>query len=115
MSQIVAVVEALKRALKAKKLTYAQVARELKMSEASVKRMFSSNHFTLDRFEQICQIAGLGLTELAREVDSEKNYISHLTLDTGARQDQVGVLGVDLHSPSVKKRGGFGALIPLVG
>ncbi len=81
MSQVVAVVEALKRALKAKKLTYAQVARELKMSEASVKRMFSSNHFTLDRFEQVCQIAGLGLTELAREVDSEKNYISHLTLE----------------------------------
>ena len=39
MSQIVAVVEALKRALKARKLTYAHVARELKMSEASVKRM----------------------------------------------------------------------------
>ena len=81
MSQIVAVVEALKRALKAKKLTYAQVARELKMSEASVKRMFSSNHFTLDRFEQVCQLAGLGLTELAREVDSDKNYISHLTFE----------------------------------
>jgi len=81
VSQIVAVVDALKRALKARKLTYAQVARELKMSEASVKRMFSSQHFTLERFEQICQFAGLGLTELAREVDSEKNYIVHLTLE----------------------------------
>ena len=81
MSQAVAVVEALKRSLKAKKLTYAHVARELKMSEASVKRMFSSHHFTLERFEQVCLIAGLGLTELAREVDSEKNYISHLTLE----------------------------------
>jgi transcriptional regulator with XRE-family HTH domain len=81
MSQTVAVVQALKRSLKARKLTYAQVARELKMSEASVKRMFSSHHFTLERFEQVCQIAGLGLTELAREVDSERNYISHLTLE----------------------------------
>ena len=81
MSQIVAVVDALKRALKARKLTYAHVARELGMSEASVKRMFSAQHFTLDRFEQICQLAGLGLTELAREVDSEKNYISHLSLE----------------------------------
>ena len=81
MSQIFAVVEALKRALKSRKLTYAHVARELKMSEASVKRMFATSHFTLDRFEQVCQIAGLGLTELAREVDSEKNYISHLTLE----------------------------------
>jgi transcriptional regulator with XRE-family HTH domain len=81
MSQTVAVVEALKRSLKAKKLTYAQVARGLNMSEASVKRMFASHHFTLERFEQVCQIAGLGLTELAREVDSEKNYITHLTLE----------------------------------
>ncbi|MEO8158764.1 MAG: XRE family transcriptional regulator [Betaproteobacteria bacterium] len=81
MSQTVAVVEALKRSLKARKLTYSHVARELKMSEASVKRMFSSHHFTLERFEQVCQIAGLGLTELAREVDSEKNYITHLTLE----------------------------------
>jgi len=81
MSQAVAVVEALKRSLKAKNLTYAHVARELKMSEASIKRMFSSYTFTLDRFEQVCQIAGLGLTELAREVDSEKNFISHLTLE----------------------------------
>jgi transcriptional regulator with XRE-family HTH domain len=81
MSQAIAVVEALKRSLKAKKLTYAQVARELKMSEASIKRMFSSHHFTLERFEQVCTIAGLGLTELAREVDSEKNFISHLTFE----------------------------------
>lgn len=81
MSQIVAVVDALKRALKSRKLTYAHVAKELQMSEASVKRMFSSQHFTLERFEQICQLAGLGLTELAREVDSEKNYIVHLTLE----------------------------------
>lgn len=81
MSQAIAVVEALKRALKAKKLTYALVAKELKMSEASVKRMFASYHFTLERFEQVCTLAGLGLTELAREVDSEKNYITHLTLE----------------------------------
>ena len=81
VSQIVAVVDALKRALKAKKLTYAHVANELAMSEASVKRMFASGRFTLGRFEQVCQFAGLGLTELAREVDSEKNYIVHMTLE----------------------------------
>ena len=81
MSQVVAVVDALKRQLKARKLTYAHVARELAMSEASVKRMFAARRFTLERFEQVCQFAGLGLTELAREVDSEKNYIAHMTLE----------------------------------
>ena len=81
MSQTAAVVEALKRALKAKKLNYAQVAKAIGMSEASVKRMFAANHFTLDRFEQICGLAGIGLTELARAVDSERNFISQLTLE----------------------------------
>src|SRR6266404_576098 len=81
MSQTAAVVDALKRALKARKLTYAEVAKTLKLSEASVKRMFAANHFTLERFEQVCQLAGIGLTDLAREVDSERNYISHLTLE----------------------------------
>lgn len=81
MSQYIAVVDALKRALKAKKLTYAHVAKELAMSEASVKRMFASGRFTLERFEQVCTFAGLGLTELAREVDSEKNFIAHMTLE----------------------------------
>lgn len=81
MSQTAAVVEALKRALKARKLTYAQVGKALRLSEASVKRMFAANHFTLERFEQVCQFAGVGLTDLAREVDSEKNYLSRLTLE----------------------------------
>jgi transcriptional regulator with XRE-family HTH domain len=81
MSQTAAVVHALKRALKARKLTYAQVAKTLKLSEASVKRMFAANHFTLERFEQVFQLAGIGLTDLAREVDSERNYISQLTLE----------------------------------
>ena len=76
MSQAVAVVEALKRSLKAKNLTYAHVARGLKMSEASVKRMFSSYRFTLERFEQVCQIAGLGLTELARATWTAKRTTS---------------------------------------
>jgi transcriptional regulator with XRE-family HTH domain len=81
MSQTAAVVEALKRALKAKKLTYSSVAKALRLSEASVKRMFAANHFTLERFEQVCQLAGIGLTDLAREVDSERNYVSQLTME----------------------------------
>jgi transcriptional regulator with XRE-family HTH domain len=81
MSQTAAVVEALKRALKARKLTYASVAKTLRLSEASVKRMFAASHFTLERFEQVCQLAGIGLTDLAREVDSERNYVSQLTME----------------------------------
>ena len=74
-----AVVEGLKRHLKAQKMTYAAVAKSLRVSEASIKRMFSKGSFTLDRFDQVCQFAGTSLTELAREADSGKMHISQLT------------------------------------
>ena len=62
MAEAAAFVEGLKRHLKARKMTYAEVAKSLRVSEASVKRMFSKGTFTLDRFEQICQFAGTSLT-----------------------------------------------------
>jgi len=44
-------VETLKRVLKGRGITYAQVAERLRLSEASVKRMFSRRDFTLQRLE----------------------------------------------------------------
>ena len=51
MAQTTALIETLKQALKSRRLTYAEVARRLEMSEANVKRMFASRRFTLDRLE----------------------------------------------------------------
>ena len=79
MTQAAAVVEALKRTLKARKMTYGQVATALRMSEASVKRMFSRNHFTLERLDRICELANTSLSELAREVDSAGSHVAQLT------------------------------------
>src|SRR5581483_8489450 len=50
MEQRAALVDALKRALKARGITYAQVAEVMELSEPSVKRMFASGQFTLERF-----------------------------------------------------------------
>src|SRR5262245_40643232 len=80
MTQMVAVVEALKAHFRARKMIYVQVAKSLRMSEAGVKCLFSRNHFTLDRFERICALAGTSLTELARAIDSAGTRISQLTL-----------------------------------
>src|SRR5262245_10172443 len=80
MKQMEAVVEALKRALKARGVTYAQVAGALGLSQASVKRMFSTGHFTLARFEQVCDLARTSITELARELDGGKEEVEKLTL-----------------------------------
>ena len=79
MSETAAMVNGLKRVLKARRINYAQVASALELSEATVKRMFSKQDFSLQRFEQVCQLAEVSVTEVARDVDSEKNYISQLT------------------------------------
>lgn len=66
MPHTAALVDALKSELRARKRTYAQVATHLAMSEASVKRMFSRNEFTLERIDAICAFLGLEFTDLAR-------------------------------------------------
>jgi transcriptional regulator with XRE-family HTH domain len=81
MTQTSALVEALKRALKARDITYAQVARAIAMSEASVKRMFSQESFTLKRFDEVCRFAGVDIADLARAAESKEREISQLTLE----------------------------------
>ena len=53
MAHTAALVDVLKRELKARGITYAHVARKLNLSEASVKRMFSKREFTLKRLDEI--------------------------------------------------------------
>lgn len=79
MAGSAALVEVLKRELKARGITYARVARGLNMSEASVKRMFSRRDFTLSRVDTICRIAGMEFSELTRALDREEAQISQLT------------------------------------
>jgi len=59
-------VEALKEGVHARGMTYAALARELGLSEASVKRMFSRGTFTLARIEKILTVLDLDLQEVAR-------------------------------------------------
>jgi len=59
-------VEALKRSVRARGLTYAELARRLQLSEASVKRMFSRGTFTLARIEEVLAAVDLDLYEVAR-------------------------------------------------
>ena len=59
-------VEALKTCLRVRGMTYAALAKELGVSEPTVKRMFSRGSFTLGRIEQILEAIELDLQELAR-------------------------------------------------
>ena len=74
-------IETLKQALKAERLTYADVARHLSMSEANVKRLFSSKRFTLERLEQVCQIMDIELSDLFELHEQSMQQITHFTLE----------------------------------
>lgn len=81
MADTTALIDALKRALRARRINYAQVAARLDLSEASVKRLFSKGGFTLERFEEVCSLAGTTLIDLARESADGKDSVSQLTLE----------------------------------
>ena len=74
-----ALVEVLKRELRTRGVTYAQVARKLGLSEASVKRMFSRKDFTLKRLDQVCQLTNADFSDLARTLNREETLIAQLT------------------------------------
>jgi len=74
-----ALVDVLKRELRSRGVTYAQVARKLGLSEASVKRMFSRREFTLKRLDQVCELTQSDLSELAHALHREEVLISQLT------------------------------------
>ena len=59
-------IDSLKRVLKSRHITYAELARRIGMSEASVKRLFSQHTFTLNRLEQVLAALELDFFELAK-------------------------------------------------
>jgi len=66
MSQTTQWIDTLKRCLKARGLTYRDVAAALDLSEASIKRLFSEHSFSIQRLEQICRLMDLSFSDLAR-------------------------------------------------
>ena len=79
MAQSTAVIETLKQALKSRRMTYADIARRLEMSEANVKRQFASGRFTLERLEAICRLIDLELSDLFQLHEASRQRISQLS------------------------------------
>lgn len=94
MSQIDDLVATLKRQLKAQGKTYAEAAKVLDLSEASVKRLFSEQNFTLQRLDSLCQWLNLDLVQLVQQMESEQRKITSLTLEQ--EQEIAGDLGLIL-------------------
>lgn len=70
MTETAQLIHTLKRLLKAHGMTYRDVARALDVSETSVKRLFASGRFTLERVVEIAQLLGYTLAELVQEASA---------------------------------------------
>ena len=66
MSQTAQLLTALKKCLRAKGMTYRDLAGALEISEASVKRIFSQQTFTLGRLEEVCRVLDMSIYDLAK-------------------------------------------------
>jgi transcriptional regulator with XRE-family HTH domain len=79
MAQSKLLIETLKKELKAQKKTYRDVAKVLNLSEASVKRLFSERTFILERLDQVCELLGLEITDLAMKAEQATLLVEQLT------------------------------------
>ncbi len=78
MAETRKLVDALKRALKAHGRTYADVARALHLSEASVKRLFAGDNLSLGRLEQVLKLLDLRVADLVRMADDGGRPLTEL-------------------------------------
>lgn len=74
----------LKSALKAKGVSYKELARLLSLSEASVKRIFSTGSFSLDRFLEICEVARIPPESLFSLISGMSNQEHEYTVEQEA-------------------------------
>jgi len=81
MAQASSLILTLKQQLKVRGKTYADVAKHLALSEASVKRMFAEENFTVVRLEDICQMLGLEFSELVLLMTNKRNTVVKLTYE----------------------------------
>jgi len=79
MAQVSLLVSELKRYLKARGITYAALATHLKLSESSVKRLFATQSFSLQRLEEICNLFGIEISDLVELMNERREYLTELT------------------------------------
>lgn len=74
--------DALKRCLRARGVTYHKLGKALSLSESSVKRLFADESFTLARLERVCSVLDMSLADLVRMASgARETQSSGLTLE----------------------------------
>ena len=87
MAEAARLIATIKNELKSQGLTYRDVARALRLSEASVKRMFASGRFAIDRLIDLGGLLGLTLAELAHMAAADVPRVSQTDRGTGTGAD----------------------------
>ena len=81
MAQTRELINTLKKALKAQGKTYADVAVALGLTEASVKRLFSQQSFSLSRLDKVCQLLDMEITDLVQLMSEQQQHLQQLTIE----------------------------------
>jgi len=81
MSEVNQLLVTIKRQLKLQGKTYRDVAATLRLSEASVKRLLTSDTLGVDRLVQVSNMLGFTLAELAQEAAVTESRLRTLTPD----------------------------------
>ncbi len=81
MAQTPLLIDVIKKQLKAQNKTYVDVAQKLSLSEASVKRLFAEQNFTLQRLDAIAELLGLEISDLLQLVTRQQQQLSQLSVE----------------------------------
>ncbi len=78
MTELQQLLVTVKSQLKARGLTYRDVAVAMKLSEASVKRLFSTGNLSLNRLVELCDLLDMTLAELTQVATASTPRLSRL-------------------------------------
>ena len=79
MTSSARLIDALKRELRARGITYRALAGQLGLSESAIKHMFSSGNFSLRRLDEICDVLELDIGDLVNISEAHKHRIEQLS------------------------------------
>lgn len=81
MTNSTRLIDTLKRQLKARGITYRQLAESLDLSESAVKHMFSTGNFSLRRLDEVCDVLESDIGDLVNISESLEPKIEQLSVE----------------------------------
>lgn len=81
MAQTKHIIQTLKQELRKQGINYKEVAQKLGLSEASVKRLFAEESFTLKRISQVCEMMNFEISDLIHQMEKNMEMTQQLTLE----------------------------------